>query len=51
VRLRFGASQVGKTVSYIQNQPAHHEKRAFEDEYRALLRAYDVAHEEQHLFG
>ena len=47
----IGASQVGKTVSYIQNQPAHHRKRAFEDEYRALLRAYDVAHEEQHLFG
>ncbi len=47
----IGASQVGKTVSYIQNQPAHHKKRAFEDEYRALLRAYSVAHEEQHLFG
>jgi len=47
----IGASQVAKTVSYIQNQPAHHKKRAFEDEYLALLRAYDVAHEEQHLFG
>lgn len=47
----IGASQVGKTVSYIQNQPAHHKKRGFEDEYRALLRAYGVAHEDQYLFG
>jgi len=47
----IGASQVAKTISYIQHQPAHHKKRAFEEEYRALLRAYDVAHEEQHLFG
>ncbi len=47
----IGASQLAKTVSYIQNQLAHHKKRAFEDEYRALLRAYDVAYEEQHLFG
>ena len=33
------------------DQPAHHKKRPFEEEYRALLRAYDVVHEEQHLFG
>ncbi len=47
----IGASQFAKTISYIQNQPAHHKKRPFEEEYRALLRAYDVAHEEQYLFG
>jgi len=47
----IGASQMAKTVSYIQNQAAHHSNRAFEEEYRALLSAYDVAHEEQHLFG
>lgn len=47
----IGASQIPQTVLYIQNQPAHHKKRPFEEEYRALLRAYDVAHEEQHLFG
>jgi REP element-mobilizing transposase RayT len=47
----IGASQIAKTVSYIQNQPAHHRKRPFEEEYRALLRAYDIAHEEQYLFG
>ena len=47
----IGASQIPQTVLYIQNQPGHHKKRPFEEEYRALLRAYDVAHEEQHLFG
>ncbi|MGC2323881.1 MAG: transposase [Terriglobales bacterium] len=47
----IGASQIARTVAYIQNQPAHHRKRPFEEEYRALLRAYDIAHEEQHLFG
>ncbi len=47
----IGASQVGKIVSHIQNQPAHHNKQALEGKYRALLRAYNVAHEEQHLFG
>ena len=47
----IGASQIAKTVLYIQNQLAHHRKRPFEDEYRALLRAYEIAPEEQHLFG
>jgi len=47
----IGASQIAKTTSYIHNQPAHHKRRAFEEEYRALLRAYQVAHEEEHLFG
>jgi putative transposase len=47
----IGASQLSKTTSYTRNQPAHHNKQPLEEEYRALLRAYDVAHEEQHLFG
>ena len=28
----IGGSQVAKMISYIQNQPAHHKKRAFEEE-------------------
>jgi REP element-mobilizing transposase RayT len=41
----IGASQIAKTVSYIRNQAVHHINRPFETEYRALLQAYDVAHE------
>jgi putative transposase len=47
----IGASQVPRTVLYIQNQAEHHKQRAFEEEYRSLVRAYDVSYEEEHLFG
>jgi hypothetical protein len=50
-RLRLLALDNPRVQLLGHEQPAHHKKRAFEDEYRALLRAYDAAHEEQHLFG
>ena len=36
------ASNLDAVVRYIQNQPAHHRKASFEDEFRALLRRHDV---------
>ncbi len=47
----IGASQISRTIFYIQNQAEHHRKRGFEQEYRAFLRAYGIAHDEEYLFG
>lgn len=36
------ASNLKAVMEYIRNQPAHHAKRSFKDEYIALLRKYGV---------
>ena len=36
------ASVVGNVQRYIQNQPEHHRKHTFEEEYRQFLAAYHV---------
>ena len=36
------ASNLKAVMEYIRNQPAHHTKRSFKDEYIALLRKYGI---------
>jgi putative transposase len=45
------ASNVDTVVRYIQNQPAHHRKISFEDEFRALLRKHGVEYDPKFMFG
>ena len=45
------ASVLPKTVEYIQNQPAHHRKWSFKEEYRALLVVCGVEFDERFAFG
>lgn len=52
----FGAfshskSQVNQVVAYILNQPAHHQKKRFKDEFLGMLKRFEVAFEEQYLFN
>ena len=46
-----GASNADAVVRYIQNQPAHHRKISFEDEFRAMLRKHGVEYDPKFLFG
>jgi REP element-mobilizing transposase RayT len=44
-------SNVDAVRSYIRDQPEHHRKRSFIEEYRALLRKHKVAFDEKYLLG
>ncbi len=44
-------SNMEATVNYIQNQPEHHGKHSFEDEFRSLLLRHGVKIDERFAFG
>ncbi|MBC7776351.1 MAG: IS200/IS605 family transposase [Phycisphaerae bacterium] len=51
----FGAfshskSELDKVIKYIRNQPEHHRKQSFREEYLALLKRFDVEYKEEYLF-
>jgi putative transposase len=45
------ASQTETVVKYIQDQPAHHAKRSYEEEFLDLLKKYGVTYDPAHVFG
>lgn len=47
----YAASQVAAVCRYIAQQQQHHATRTFGEEYRALLRLFGIAHDEQYLFA
>jgi len=46
----YSHSQLDEVIRYIQNQEAHHSRRAFHDEYLTLLKRFNVAHDERYSF-
>ena len=51
----YGAFSVSQSdsdavVSYIQNQPEHHRKVTFQEEYRRFLERYNVAYDERYVW-
>jgi len=44
-------SNLGRVRKYIENQDAHHEKRTFAEEYRALLTRHGFAFDERFYLG
>lgn len=46
----YSKSHVSRVIRYIQNQEQHHKKVSFLDEYRELLRAFDVEYDERYIF-
>lgn len=46
----YSKSQIDAVVKYILNQPLHHRKQTFKDEYLATLKNFDVEYDEQYLF-
>lgn len=46
----YHKSQAGSVVKYILNQPEHHKKITFRDEYLTFLKEYEIEYEEKYLF-
>lgn len=46
----YSKSQVEKVVKYIQNQPEHHKKQTFREEYLLLLEKFEIDYDTKYLF-
>ena len=46
----YGRSQLDKIYNYILNQEKHHAERTFCEEYKELLRKFEVKYKEKYLF-
>ncbi len=46
----YSKSHVDKVIRYIQNQEIHHKKETFLDEYKRLLKAFEVEYDEKYIF-
>jgi REP element-mobilizing transposase RayT len=46
----IGQSNVAAVKRYIANQKEHHRRQAFQDEFRALLRKYEVEYDERYVW-
>jgi putative transposase len=46
----IGQSGVTETRAYIDNQKVHHERRTFQEEYRAFLTKYQVVYDERYVW-
>jgi putative transposase len=46
----YSNSHVNRVIRYIQNQEAHHKKETFLDEYKRLLKAFEIEYNEQYIF-
>ena len=43
-------SEIEVVKDYIKHQEVHHQKRSFEDEFRAFLKKYKVEYKEQYVW-
>lgn len=43
-------SEIDTVTAYIRNQKEHHDKKTFQDEYRAFLKKYNVEYDEQYVW-
>ena len=43
-------SEVDIVIRYIANQHEHHNKQTFQDEYRTILKKYDVEYDERYVW-
>jgi putative transposase len=46
-----GFSQLGIVRNYIATQPEHHRKLSFQDEFRLLLRRYEIQFDERYVWA
>ena len=42
--------EINIVINYINNQHQHHSKRTFQDEYRAILKKYQVPYDERYVW-
>lgn len=46
----YSKSHVPNVIRYIQNQQVHHKKETFLNEYRKMLRAFEIEYDERYIF-
>lgn len=46
----YSKSQIDRVVKYIHNQPIHHIKKTFREEFLNILRKTDIDYDERYLF-
>ncbi len=46
----YSQSQIENVIGYIKNQPQHHQKQSFKDEYLAILDRFSIKYEREYLF-
>ena len=46
----YSKSQVDAVVKYILNQPEHHSKKTFKNEYLSILKKFEINFDEKYLF-
>jgi putative transposase len=46
----YSKSHIDAVVKYVLNQPKHHKKQTFREEYLLLLRKYEIDYDEKYLF-
>jgi putative transposase len=46
----YSHSHIDRVVKYILNQEQHHEKSNFQQEYRLLLKKFEISYQDKYLF-
>ena len=46
----YSKNQIDTIVKYILNQPIHHKKHSFREEYLQLLKEFDIEYNDKYLF-
>jgi len=46
----IGQSQLSQLLHYIDHQLEHHQKKSFEEEYRGLLKKYEIDYDESYVW-
>jgi putative transposase len=46
----YSKSHLPRVIKYIQQQEEHHRKHTFLEEYKAFLKAFNVAYDERYIF-
>jgi len=46
----YSKSHISEVVKYIMNQPVHHKKKTFREEYLLLLQKFEIDYDERFLF-
>jgi len=46
----YSKSQIDAVVKYIANQPEHHKKTTFKDEYIQFLKNFEIEYNEKYLY-
>lgn len=46
----YSKSQIDEVVKYILNQPEHHKRKSFKEEYLDVLKKWDMEYDEKYVF-